>query len=286
MNLQQDWFKTVRILAVLTMLFVGSGCIESPTGLQERVDSLTIQNNQLRTKNDTLTTELEKLSEEINALRSELTESSEKNVAQLMRVQRLLGQNNVEDAEKLIGSIIENSPVPDSQIEIIASMIATVTAIVLLVLGFLGMVVFVIFTVWIGGSVVERFIRTIALMISFLVYFGATQTGLSIPQLLVSTLALQNPIVYAWIAAFVSSLAGIAVTVFIIRRLRSQSIIAYRLTIFISVLIISLFLDLFVTAFAAGADPIVLSANLFFVVGIGVYLVFRYEGTDLTSDQE
>jgi hypothetical protein len=169
-----------------------------------------------------------------------------------------------------------NTPANASLIEKFFSVVLTAAAIIILVLGLAGIVYFVLLAILEAANTGERTVRTITLMIGLLAYFAAKNLGLSIPDLLLASLSQSTFLPYLVTAALIPAIAGAVISELFIRELRRGGNIAHRIMILITVLIISMFLDLFVYAVGGGLGSKLLP-NVTFVLGVGLYLIFRYD---------
>jgi hypothetical protein len=130
-------------------------------------------------------------------------------------------------------------------------------------------------------DLVERFLRTVALVTGFLIYFASTAVGLSIPELMLESLRVSHPAALGVVSVALPSGIGAAVAAYCIRCLRKdeRGNIAVRLMIMVTTFVIVLFAEAY--AISRGADGVQvglhLLPNVSFTIGLALYFVLRYD---------
>ncbi|MDB4873204.1 MAG: hypothetical protein JWL97_4208 [Gemmatimonadales bacterium] len=129
-------------------------------------------------------------------------------------------------------------------------------------------------------SRVERYIRILAYTSAILVVLGAKALGTSIATMLVNSLSNAKPITIGFFGVAVPALAGVAISWYFVRAMRRKGEnIATRILIFIGVLAVTQFADIYAAALRTHGlrlDP-ALTPNIAFVVGISVYLMLTWD---------
>lgn len=135
----------------------------------------------------------------------------------------------------------------------------------------------------------EVVIRIIAALVGFLIYFAANALGLSIPSLMLKAISTTNPGAIGLFGAVAPAAAGVIVAWYCLRTLKKSEELAFRLLVLLSTFIIVLFGDVYVASLAnkeLGPHGLNVSLlpNATFVIGICLYIVFRYlPGSDTTK---
>lgn len=127
-------------------------------------------------------------------------------------------------------------------------------------------------------------LRTIAVLVGFLAYFGARALGISIPDLLMYSVGTTNVLRFGFIGFVFPSLTGAGVAWFLVRSLRSHVEIGRRVVIMISTFFVVMFADVYAASRAMSVEQggfnVALLPNLAFTIGMGLYLVLRYVDYD------
>jgi hypothetical protein len=136
---------------------------------------------------------------------------------------------------------------------------------------------------------VEVVIRIIAALIGFLIYFVSQAVGLSIPSLMLAAISTTNPASIGIFGVVAPASAGIIVAWYCLRTLKKSEELAFRLLVLLSTFIIVLFGDVYVASlankeFGPHGLNVSLLPNAAFVIGVCLYIVFRYlPGGDMTK---
>lgn len=127
----------------------------------------------------------------------------------------------------------------------------------------------------------EKVIKTAAMITGFLIYFGSKSIGISIPAMIAASVQNTNPIVFGFFGLILPSAAGVLVSWYCMKNMRRSEIIASRVVILISAFIAVMFGDVYASTYQIGtvADSmnVALLPNLTFVVGLTLYVIFKYE---------
>lgn len=151
----------------------------------------------------------------------------------------------------------------------------------LIIVGILAMFVFVGIMVKAETVWLERIIKASTLVTGLLIYFGAKTVGISIPAIIMSSVQNTNPIIFGLFALILPSLAGIFVSWYCIKNMNRSEIIASRVVILISAFIAVMFGDIYASTYqlqnTSDTMNTALLPNLTFVVGLMLYVIFKYE---------
>jgi len=139
---------------------------------------------------------------------------------------------------------------------------------VLIGLVLLVMAGFLLHIVFDAPTLRGKFTRLIVVVASLLMYFVARVAGVSIPELLLSSLAVANPFYWILQRLMIPALLGFAVAWFCLRQARKGHALALRVAILFSVLVLCSFVDLFVRASYALEDASELVPNATFIIGV------------------
>jgi len=128
---------------------------------------------------------------------------------------------------------------------------------------------------------VEVVIRIVAALTGFLIYFGSTAVGLSIPSLMLQAISTTHPASIGVFGGVAPAAAGIIVAWYCLRTLKKSEELGLRLLVLLSTFIIVLFGDVYVASLAnKELSPqglnVSLLPNLTFTIGICLYIIFRY----------
>lgn len=134
-------------------------------------------------------------------------------------------------------------------------------------------------------SVEEIVIRTMACGVGFLVYAAATAMGISIPQLLFSSLQETNFFLAAFSGAIFPAAFGVFVAWICIRALKRGGVFVARLVGLFSVFILIGFVDTYTLSYSVntkGEMNKLLMPNISFIVGVVMYIIFKVDTSTLT----
>ena len=238
--------------------YLRSGFGESAFDMKNQISNLSKANADLKSENNTI-------SKKLAALEN-----------QMILIKKAADSNDV----RLINKVINNDTFESSDfawIKSIASVVVKWVVILILCGGLIGMLILIIGMITGDENRVEIFLRVFTLLIGLLVYFGASFIGFSIPDLVFKSLLSSTPFNEWFVNIIAPTISGFAISWFITYKIKSENVFAARLLVFIGVFIFLLFLDIFINAASLGFQMETLKANLFFTIGTGLYLVFRYD---------
>jgi hypothetical protein len=151
----------------------------------------------------------------------------------------------------------------------------------LIILGVAGMFAFVGLMIKSEDQWLEKIIKTLAMVAGFLIYFGAKAVGISIPAMMLASVQNTNPIVFGFFGLVLPSAAGIFISWYCMKNMRRSEVIASRIVILISAFIAVMFGDVYASSYQVETLKESMNAallpNLTFVVGLTLYVVFKYE---------
>ncbi|MDQ1068350.1 hypothetical protein [Streptomyces canus] len=130
------------------------------------------------------------------------------------------------------------------------------------------------------NSLTERYIRVLAFATGILVVLGAKAIGTSISFVLVRALLSGKPVSVGLLGVAIPAAAGAAIAWYFVRTIRKKSSnIAMRVLIFIGVLSVTEFSDVYIAALRKnGVDlDATLAPNISFIVGICLYLILTWD---------
>lgn len=151
----------------------------------------------------------------------------------------------------------------------------------LIIIGIAGMFVFITMMITSERYWLEKIIKTVAMITGLLIYFGSKSIGISIPVMILVSVQNTNPIIFGLFALVLPSAAGVFVSWYCMKNMRRSEIIASRIVILISAFIAVMFGDVYASTYQIGnsaeAMNTALLPNLTFVVGLTLYVIFKYE---------
>lgn len=124
----------------------------------------------------------------------------------------------------------------------------------------------------------ERYLRGLAFLLAVLAYFGARKIGLSVPQLIFDALKVAGPLGFlpmSALAAIFSLPAGYFVAWYLQRSFHTSAEVTKRIGILFGALVLLIQGDLFVEDVTSPQANGALSANLAFVLGMGLYMILK-----------
>ena len=129
---------------------------------------------------------------------------------------------------------------------------------------------------------IENTVRSAAFATGFLIYYGSKAIGLSIPSMILRSLAITNPFTIGLFGILIPSLTGYFVAWYCIKNINKNENIASRLIILIITFIIVLFGDVYVTTYSIPKSEtnildITLLPNLTFTIALSLYVILQYK---------
>ena len=148
--------------------------------------------------------------------------------------------------------------------------------------------VFVLFLVFkdITKNYLEPVIRLFSIITGFIIFYGSKAVGLSMPQLILSSLKLADPIVYASGIGLSVSIISYFVTRYFINVTKKNAKTAVRLTTMVSVFVLLILADIFISLDSRDLkldemeQKLILIPNISFVLGVALYFVFDFDTTN------
>ncbi|CAN2043721.1 conserved membrane hypothetical protein [Candidatus Magnetomoraceae bacterium gMMP-13] len=120
----------------------------------------------------------------------------------------------------------------------------------------------------------EKAIRAFSMCIGFLIYFTSRLSGMPIPELILSSLKITNPFSFFLLGIIFPSLTGSFAAWYFIKIMKKGEDIASRAVILLATIMFFLFIDVYTSSFKI-EDKIVLIPNATFVIGVGLYVIFK-----------
>jgi hypothetical protein len=136
-----------------------------------------------------------------------------------------------------------------------------------------------------ANSLTEKYLRVLAYIAGIITVLGAKALGDSISSVLIRALLSGRPTSIGLLGVAVPAAAGAAMAWYFVRTVRKKgSNIATRVLIFIGVLAVTQFADVYIAAFRAHGVVLgaTLAPNIAFVVGLSLYLILTWnpDGTE------
>lgn len=252
-------------IIVLTLVVFLAGC-------ESEASRLTRENYRLSSSLTNCQVNAEKNQHDLNIATSKLNDKT----VTLDKIMELVSQGRCAEALAFYQNIQQHELNREEQIKGEFSDFISYTLITLSVICLVVMCLLLLAGIFITNSFLEGFIRTLALVIGFIVYFVSKSAGVSIPSLLLSSILVINPIFFIITGVIIPLFTGAFVAWYILRKINEHNNYAYRICLLIGVLVVSLFTDVFVSAYASPSVNKLLIPNLTFIVGIGFYIIFRF----------
>jgi hypothetical protein len=158
---------------------------------------------------------------------------------------------------------------------------------IIILFGILGMLGFIIKMIVSGENPLEKIIRIFALVVGFLLYFITRAVGISVPQVIVNSLAGITPLSFGIVGMLVPLVVGVLVAWYCLDAMGRQSNLPGRVVILISTFILTLFTDIYVAVIKVPSRNQIdtnLLPNLTFVIGLLLFVVFNVKKKKTAED--
>lgn len=130
-----------------------------------------------------------------------------------------------------------------------------------------------------GPGGLETFLRVLAIVLGFFIYFGSRAAGLSVPELISEATREASPLKFWLVAVIFPAVGGLAVSWYLVMQFEEDTYITARVGIMISVFVIAMFAEVYAKAFQLpgikGEFNHALLPNLSFVTALGLYAILR-----------
>ena len=120
----------------------------------------------------------------------------------------------------------------------------------------------------------EKAIRAFSMCIGFLIYFISRSSGMPIPELIFKSIKITNPFIFFLLNMMFPSLIGSFAAWYFIRVMKKGEDVASRAVVLFATIMLFLFIDVYTSSFKV-EDQSVLIPNATFVIGIGLYVIFK-----------
>lgn len=163
--------------------------------------------------------------------------------------------------------------------EAVMSLLLFVLVQVLVVAAIGAMIVFLYKVIINDPDVIERLLRVAAFGAGLLVYVGAKALGISIPELMISALAVAKPVSFGFLGVVFPALAGTFVAWFCLRLMRKDDDVAARGLVLFSAFFFTMFADTYanMATQATSTNVDLVLPNITFVLGVVLYTIFNYK---------
>jgi len=127
----------------------------------------------------------------------------------------------------------------------------------------------------------ERLVRAVAILLPLLVSLVGRAFGVSLAEVMGSSLALTNPLTFGLVDILVPGAMGVFLAWYIIRTARRSEEAAIRVLMMIGTLIITQFADVYLGAVLDHGFQTTkhLAPNIAFTIGIGLYAILNFQST-------
>jgi hypothetical protein len=153
-----------------------------------------------------------------------------------------------------------------------------IVAHLIIIVGILVIFGFIIKMIVKQENRLERVIRVFALVAGFLIYFMSRAVGISIPDIIVKSLAGTTPLSFGIIGMLFPLILGIFAAWYCVDAMGRISNLPGRVAVLIATFILTLFTDVYVAVFklpTANKLHTNLLPNLTFVIGLSLYMIFN-----------
>jgi hypothetical protein len=130
-----------------------------------------------------------------------------------------------------------------------------------------------------GPGGLETFLRVLAIVLGFFIYFGSRAAGFSVPELISGAMRDASPLRFWLVAVILPAVGGLTVSWYLVMQFEKDTNITARVGIMISVFVVVMFAEVYAKAFqlpgTKGEFNHALLPNLSFVTALGLYAVLR-----------
>jgi len=162
----------------------------------------------------------------------------------------------------------------------VVTLIFNILTHIIIVLGMGGMFWFIYYMIREEPLNLEKVIRLLSAVTGFLIYFGARATGMSIPNLMMSSIRTTGGVGFFFSAIIIPAGAGTLVSWYCLRSLKRSDDIASRLVTLIASFVLVMFTDVYATTFVDSPGPkyvaTTLVPNLTFTIGLSLYVILKF----------
>lgn len=163
--------------------------------------------------------------------------------------------------------------------ETVMSLLLVVLVHLLVIASIGAMLFFLRYVILKNPDAVERLLRVAAFGAGLLAYVGAKALGISIPELMASSLAVAAPLSIGFLGVVFPALAGTFVAWFCLRLMHKDDNVAARGLVLFSAFFFTMFADTYAQmapqATSTSADLVL--PNITFVLGVVLYTIFKYK---------
>lgn len=163
--------------------------------------------------------------------------------------------------------------------ENVMSFLLVVLVHLLVIASICAMLFFLRYVILKNPDAVERLLRVAAFGAGLLAYVGAKALGISIPELMASSLAVAAPLSIGFLGVVFPALAGTFVAWFCLRLMHKDDNVAARGLVLFSAFFFTMFADTYAQmapqATSTSADLVL--PNITFVLGVVLYTIFKYK---------
>lgn len=163
--------------------------------------------------------------------------------------------------------------------ENVMSLLLVVLVHLLVIASICAMLFFLRYVILKNPDSVERLLRVAAFGSGLLAYVGAKALGVSIPELMASSLAVAAPLSVGFLGVVFPALAGTFVAWFCLRLMHKDDNVAARGLVLFSAFFFTMFADTYAQmapqATSTSADLVL--PNITFVLGVVLYTIFKYK---------
>ena len=126
---------------------------------------------------------------------------------------------------------------------------------------------------------IKRVLRIIAAVVGTFIYIGLNGIGLSLTNLIICGIKVENPILFALFSVVIPLLVGAIIPWYFMKKFEKNNEVVVRIIILIIAFIITLLIDAYFTSYSltqfTGYNKALLP-NLFFIIGIAMYIILNY----------
>ena len=158
----------------------------------------------------------------------------------------------------------------------------------LVLAAIIGMAFFLVHVIKDDHDATERLLRIVAFSAGLLSYLAAKAYGIAIPTLMASALDITKPLTLGFFGAILPSMAGTFVAWFCLRLMKNNQDVGKRGLVLFASFIFTMFSDSY-TTIASKITPSQSAnglPNMTFVLGIILYIIFKYERNGFTAQHQ